>query len=157
MDTLPVAIESLPARTFAAGEMLMDEGTAESELFFLMRGAVEVRKGGEVITRIRERGAMFGEMSVLLGCPRTASVHAAADVECRVATGPAEFLRQNPEVMFYVARVLARRLDSLNRYLVDVKQQLRAQEGHVGMIDEVLDALMVRHPREVKTRMPVGE
>ena len=157
MDALPGVIESLPARTFGVGEVLMDEGTAEDDLLFLMSGTVEVRKGDVVITRIRERGAMFGEMSVLLGCPRTATVHAATEVVCRTVSRPVEFLRANPDVLFYVARVLARRLDSLNRYLVDVKQQLREQEGHVGMIDEVLDALMVRHPRDVKTRLPAGE
>ena len=96
----------------------MDEGTAESELFFLSDGSIEVRKKNEVITRIR---------------------------------------KANPDVMFYVSRVLARRLESLNKYLVDVKHQLREQEGHVGMIDSVLDALMVRHPRQVKTHQPAGE
>ena len=100
---------------------------------------------------------MFGEMSVLLGCPHTATVCASTEVECRVASQPIEFLRANPEVMFYVARILARRLESLNRYLVDVKQQLRDQEGHVGMIDEVLDALMTRHPRQIQPRQPAGE
>ena len=157
MDGLPEAIESLPSRTFATGEVLMDEGTAESGLLFLMSGTVEVRKEGVVITRVRERGAMFGEMSVFLGSPRTATVLAATDVDCHIAEHPREFLKANPEVMFYVGRVLAQRLDALNRYLVDVKQQLRDQEGHVGMIDGVLDALMVRHPRQVKVRQPAGE
>ncbi|MCC6796978.1 MAG: cyclic nucleotide-binding domain-containing protein [Candidatus Hydrogenedentes bacterium] len=157
MDMLPAAIEALPARSFEPGDILMCEGTAESELFFLTEGSIEVRKEAEVITRIRERGAMFGEMSVLLGCPHTATVVATTKVECRVASKPIEFLKANPDVMFYVSRILARRLESLNKYLVDVKHQLREQEGHVGMIDGVLDALMVRHPRQVKTRQPAGE
>ena len=157
MDALPAAVETLPARTFQKGDILLSEGTAESELFFLMSGTVEVRKEQELITRIRESGAMFGEMSVLLGCPHTATVVAATDVKCRVASSPIEFMKVNPDVMFYVSRVLARRLESLNRYLVDVKHQLREQEGHVGMIDEVLDALMVRHPRQVQPRQPAGE
>ncbi|NUM53157.1 MAG: cyclic nucleotide-binding domain-containing protein [Candidatus Hydrogenedentes bacterium] len=157
MDTLPEAIETLPTRAFSKGDILMDEGTAESELFFLTSGSVEVRKEQELITRIRERGAMFGEMSVLLGCPHTATVVASTDVECRVAADPIAFMKANPEVMFYVARILARRLESLNRYLVDVKHQLREQEGHLGMIDEVLDALMIRHPRQIQPRQTAGE
>jgi hypothetical protein len=45
-----------------------------------------------------------------------------------------------------VARLLARRLDSLNKYLVDVKAQYEGHD-HLGMVDEVLEALMHRHPR----------
>jgi CRP-like cAMP-binding protein len=157
MDALPVAVEALPTRTFEPGEVLIQEGTAASELFFLASGTIEVRKENEIITRIRERGAMFGEMSVLLGCPHTATVCASNKVECRVASQPVEFLKANPNVMFYVSRILARRLESLNRYLVDVKHQLREQEGHVGMIDEVLDALMIRHPRQIQPRQTAGE
>lgn len=157
MDTLPESIELLPSVTFASGHTLLEEGTPGSELYFLMRGTVEVSKENVSITRIRERGAMFGEMSVLLGCPHTATVRAATDIECRVAGNPAEFLVANPDVMFYVGRILARRLESLNRYLVDVKSQLRDQEGHVGMLDEVLSALMTRHPRQTPRQPEVGE
>lgn len=157
MDALPAVVDSLPSRRFATGDVIMKEGTAESELFFLMTGTVEVRKKNELLTRVRESGAMFGEMSVLLGCSHTATVTASTDVECRVADKPIAFMKANPDVMFYVSRILARRLESLNRYLVDVKQQLREEEGHVGMIDEVLDALMTRHPRQVKPRQTAGE
>ena len=157
MDNLPAAIESLPIRKFAKGEVMVSEGQSGSEMYFLISGTVEVQKGGIAITRVRERGAMFGEMSVLLNSPYTATVRASTEVECRVVTEPEAFLTANPDVMFYVSRVLARRLDSLNRYLVDVKHQLRDQEGHVGMVDEVLEALMNRHPRQIKPRYDAGE
>ena len=44
-------------------------------------------------------------------------------------------------------RLLARRLDSLNKYLVDVRHQF-AGDGHLGMVDDVLDTLMHRQPRK---------
>ena len=157
MDTLPTAIENLPAKPFAKGEVILTEGGEGSAIYFLMAGTVEVRKDNVAITRIRERGAMFGEMSVLLGCPLTATVCAMSDVECRVAWEPQAFLAENPEVMFYISRILARRLESLNRYLVDVKHQLRDEVGHVGMVDEVLEALMIRHPRALPPRHDAGE
>ncbi len=157
MDTIPDAIDSLPTRSFVEGEVLLVEGGAGSCIYFLMNGTVEVRKDNVTITRVRERGAMFGEMSVLLGCPHTASVRAWSDVECKIAERPSEFLLSNPEVMFYISRVLARRLESLNRYLVDVKQQLRNQAGHLGMIDGVLEALMNRHPRQVPPNYDGGD
>lgn len=157
MDVMPAAISELPARSFGKGDVLLSEGQEGSSIFFLESGSVEVRKNGVVITKVREKGAMFGEMSVLLGCPLTATVCASSDVTCRVATEPMAFLTAHPDVMIYIARSLARRLESLNRYLVDVKQQLRDQEGHVGMVDEVLDALMNRHPRQIRTPQTAGE
>jgi hypothetical protein len=51
-----------------------------------------------------------------------------------------------------MARILARRLDSLNRYLVNIKEQFRDRADHLGIIDEVLDALMHRHPRVIPRR-----
>jgi len=157
MEAIPASIGSLPLRSFGKSSVLLAEGGAGSEIYFLMSGTVEVRKGAEIITRVRERGAMLGEMAVLLNCPNTATVVAASDVECRVASEPMAFLAAHPDVMLYVCQVLARRLDSLNRYLVDVKHQLRDQEGHVGMVDGVLDALMNRHPRQISPRYDAGE
>jgi hypothetical protein len=40
---------------------------------------------------------------------------------------------------------VARRLDAVNKYLVDVKGQFEGHE-HLGMIDNVLETLMHRHP-----------
>ena len=42
--------------------------------------------------------------------------------------------------------MLARRLDSVNNYLVDVKKQF-AGHDHLSMVDEMLDTLMLRQPK----------
>jgi hypothetical protein len=44
----------------------------------------------------------------------------------------------------------------LNRYLVDVKSQFQGSDDHVHMLDEVLDALMTKHPRSIERR-PVDD
>jgi hypothetical protein len=36
----------------------------------------------------------------------------------------------------------AARLDGLTQYLVDVKQQFAGLDGHLGMIDQILDTLV---------------
>ena len=63
---------------------------------------------------------------------------------------PREFLIRHPEAGLYVAELLARRLDSLNKYLIDVKRQYEGHD-HIGMVDEVLETLMHR-PRSRPTR-----
>lgn len=149
MNAVPACVETLPLRAFGPGEVLVHEGGGENVLYFLASGTVEVSKGGQAITRVRERGAMFGEMSVLLQCAPTATVTAVDRVECRIAASPGEFLAAHPDVVLYICWVLARRLDSLNRYLVDVKAQFADREDHLGMVDEVLGAIMNRQPRDV--------
>lgn len=46
----------------------------------------------------------------------------------------------------------ARRLDSLNRDLVEIKHQFKDRADHLGIIDEVLDALLHKHPRNIPRR-----
>ena len=70
---VPAKIEALPLRTFAAGDIVLAQGQPRECLFFLESGTVEVSKDGVPITRIRERGAMFGEMAVFLSETRNRS------------------------------------------------------------------------------------
>lgn len=156
MRPVPEAIGLLPLRRFVAGEVLLQEGGEEPGLFFLERGTVEVWKDGQSIARVRERGAVFGEMSVLLGSAHTATVTAAGEVECRVAEAPAAYLAEHPEVVLYIGWILARRLDSLNRYLVDMRAQFEDREDHVGIANAVLGAIMNRHPRTIAPRADAG-
>jgi hypothetical protein len=59
---------------------------------------------------------------------------------------PREFLNSSPAMCLHLCETMARRLDSLNKYLVDVKQQFEGHD-HLGMVDEVLEALLHRQPR----------
>ncbi len=149
MNRVPASIDSLPLQSFKASEVLVQEGYDTKGLYFLSRGTVEVSKEGQSITRVRERGAMFGEMSVLLESRPTATVTAVDQVECRVAANPRAFLEANPDVVLYICWILARRLDSLNRYLVDVRLQYADRGDHLGMVNEVLGAIMNRQPRDI--------
>lgn len=149
MKTVPTSLDNLPLQSFAAGDVLLQEGEATDRMYFLVSGQVEVSKGGQSITRVREPGAMFGEMGMLLGSAPTATVKAVGAVECRVAENADAFLTAHPDVMRYICWVLARRLDSLNRYLVDVKAQFADRADHLGMVDEVLGAIMNRQPKTI--------
>jgi CRP-like cAMP-binding protein len=70
--------------TFKAGEAIVREGDAGDEMFVIMTGAVRVVTGppqAPVELAQLKRGAFFGEVSVLTGRPRTATVLAIEDVE----------------------------------------------------------------------------
>jgi len=135
------------SREFAAGETVIEQDVKAGELLVLLSGEVEVLRDGVRVARAKERGAVFGEMSVLLGGPATATVRATTPAVLAVIHNPQQFLIEHPQVSLYVAELLARRLDSLNKYLVDVKRQYEGHD-HLGMVDDVLDSLMNRpYPR----------
>ena len=137
----------LPHRRLARGDVLLEQGTVAGVLYLLVEGGMEVVKGDVQITTVSEPGALFGEISVLLGIPHTATVRATRDSVCYVAADPVGFLRSHPDIAFEVARILSRRLQMVSGYLVDLKHQFADQDDHLGMVDEILDSL-VHHQGE---------
>jgi CRP-like cAMP-binding protein len=131
------------SREFAAGDVVIEQGEWTGELLILVSGGVEILRDGSRVAKSAEPGVVFGEMSVLLGGPATATVRALGPAVFSVIEQPREFLVTHPQASLYVAELLARRLDALNRYLIDVKRQYEGHD-HLGMVDEVLETLMHR-------------
>lgn len=147
MNPLLDQLEDLPLREVPAGEAVLSEGDCTGLLLILVEGEVIVTKDGVEVTRCTDPGAFFGDLSALLGLPHTAEVRAASAASFRVIENPVEYLEAHPRVMLQLCRLLARRLDAVNRYLVDLKHQFRGHD-HLGMVDGMLDLLMHRQPRE---------
>lgn len=151
MDVLSMAVvHKLPPRACDSGEILIEEGGDPSGLFFLKTGAVEILKGETPVAKEYTPGAVFGEMSVLLGGEATATVRTIAPSVFLVAEDGAAFLKANPELSLHLATILALRLEAVTRYLADVKGQYASEDGHLGMVDSLLQTLMARHPRKVE-------
>ena len=147
MTPVLAALRDYPARTFAAGENVLVQGERTGLLLVLIEGAVEVIKDGVTIATAAEPGAIFGDLSALLGGPHTATVRAQRESRFHVVTDPRALLQQNSTVCLHLCELLARRLDAVNKYLVDVKQQFEGHD-HLGMVDGALDTLMHRQPRK---------
>ena len=149
-------LQPLPKISCAAGQVLIAEGRPLMGIYFLESGEVEVRKGDVLIAEIYEPGAVFGDMAYLLKTEPTATVRALTPCVFRHVVDPPGFFREHPAAALHMAEILARRLDSLNRYLVDIKNQFKDRADHLGIIDEVLDALMHKHPRKIARRESAG-
>ena len=133
-------------RNYAPGDIVMEQDSASGHLLVLIEGEVEILRDNVRVGKTAQAGAVFGEMSVLLGCAHTATVRALKPSRFAVIENPQEFLTSSADASLHVARLLARRLDALSRYLVDVKRQYEGHD-HLGMVDEVLGTLMHRQPR----------
>ncbi|RYU62407.1 cyclic nucleotide-binding domain-containing protein [Methylolobus aquaticus] len=132
----------LPERRFAAGEILLVEGGADKVLYVLIDGEIEVLKGPTQVNTQSEPGAMFGELAVLLDVPHTATVRATVPTRTYVVENAEAFLQGNPDLSFQLAKLLARKLNSITTYLVDLKNQFEDREDHLGMVNEVLESLL---------------
>jgi CRP/FNR family cyclic AMP-dependent transcriptional regulator len=67
----------------AAGRVLCDEGTPGEEFFVVAEGEASVTRGGQEIARLGA-GNFFGEMALLDGGPRVATVTAATPMSLLV-------------------------------------------------------------------------
>lgn len=130
-------------RRFAVGETVIEQGSSSGVLYVMIQGEVEVLRDEIRVAKSAQPGAVFGEMSVLLKTPHTATVRTLAASSFAIVDRPLEFLRSSALASFCLAEMLASRLDALNRYLTDVKRQYEGHD-HLGMVDQVLEALMQR-------------
>jgi len=71
----------LREQKFNAGSAIVMDGQSGQGLYVIQDGRVSVRKKGRTVARMGP-GEFFGEMAVLDGGPRTASVHADTDTVC---------------------------------------------------------------------------
>lgn len=130
---------------FAKGEVMTRQGAAAHWLYLLEDGRASVRVSDgttekEVATL--EGGAIFGEMSLLTGEPRAATVIAETEVEC-FRLDKAVFqtiIERRPEVMQPVAELLARRrveLQAAKEGLDAETAAARRKSAEVDLLDRM--------------------
>ena len=85
-EELGTLAERLRYAPFAKGSIIAKQGTVAHWLYVIIRGEAEVylemANGGRRTVRKLGRGNFFGEMGMMTGEPRVASVVASTDVEC---------------------------------------------------------------------------
>jgi CRP-like cAMP-binding protein len=113
---------------YPAGDEIIEEGAEFDEetdgIFVVVDGAVEVRTGttdgsdGRLLVKLGP-GEFFGEMALLDGRPRSASVTAMDETQCLVLHRW-DFLRElrkNPEIAIAMLSVLSGRIRATNEAL----------------------------------------
>lgn len=103
-------------KPYAAGEPIIEAGQPGDEFYILRRGEVAVLSGERELARLGP-GQFFGEMSLLTGAPRSATVRTLTPCELIVIHKPSmqEVLETYPAVVDRITSVLETRVDALNR------------------------------------------
>ncbi|MBX3280061.1 MAG: mechanosensitive ion channel family protein [Acidobacteria bacterium] len=129
--------ERMQDAPFVRGEALMRQGADGEWLYIITRGAAEVRiysgKDEYKVVATLGAGDFLGEMSLLTGAKRSATVIATDETDCLRLDKEAfhEVLKSRPEIAEYLAEVLARRQTELDaaREGLDEESRRRAFSG----------------------------
>lgn len=120
VDELALLAALTRNRTYGAGKTICMEGDPGDSMFIVMRGSARVSIGGQPVAMLAP-GQVFGEMSLLSGQARSATVVAEDAAELleidRVAFKT--LFKANPEVASAIARTVEARRETNERIIQD--------------------------------------
>jgi small-conductance mechanosensitive channel/CRP-like cAMP-binding protein len=131
---------------FVRGEAITRQGAKAHWLYLITRGDAEVRVSvdGNLSEQIAtlHRGNFFGEMGMMTGEPRSATVIALTDVECYRLDKEAlnDILKQRPEIAEDISEQLARRrveLDAAREGLNEEAMQTRMRYHQGDLLQRI--------------------
>jgi CRP-like cAMP-binding protein len=110
-DELEAIVESCERVSYREGEWVIRQGDDLSALYMIIDGEVTTVID-DVDVRILPKGSFFGEVSVLLDEPTSASIVTRSPVTCLVVPAPEveSFLLSHPRVLYRMLKAEARRL-----------------------------------------------
>lgn len=114
-------VETVGIKDYAAGEIIFRQGDAGDSFYIIKKGSVDVdvfaaKEGGEgVVVATLGPGDFFGEMSLLTGAARTATIRVNEDAEFVVIDRESfrDTLVHNPSIAESLSRILAERQAAL--------------------------------------------
>ncbi len=113
-------------RSFKAGDILIKQGEQGIGLFIIMSGKVRIEKsdagGKQVELATNGPGEILGEMAVLDGAPRTATVTAVEPTDCLILASWEfnSFLKAHPEVAIDILPIVVKRFRETNDALIGI-------------------------------------
>lgn len=134
-DELDLIRDGMEVVNLKPGEILFREGDAGEHMYVVVSGELEILMApdttNELILNIVHEGEYLGEMSLVTGAPRTASVRSRGDVVLLSIsrTQLMDLLQRHPHLASTMVNVLSRRLDNTNistfRDLTEKNRQLQ--------------------------------
>jgi CRP/FNR family transcriptional regulator, cyclic AMP receptor protein len=116
-DELEAIAQSCDEVSFREGEWIIRQGDDHSAVYVIVEGEVVVVIDDED-RRVLSKGSFFGEVSVLLEEPATASILTRTPLSCLVVPGSEvqAFLLAHPQVTYRILKAEARRLKTASEW-----------------------------------------
>lgn len=136
-DSLPegqlrMALQAASLRRYEIGETVISEGDFDNRVFFLIFGHLSVTVQNNEVGTLRRLGDVFGEMGIIDGSPRSASIVAVKPTLCVTLDDTAMGELGSPSkiftqaVMYRVfAEVMAVRLRDANSRIAELEAELQ--------------------------------
>jgi small-conductance mechanosensitive channel/CRP-like cAMP-binding protein len=142
-DERHTAVASFTQLHYAAGERIIGEGEPGDSFFVVDRGEVEVSKklaGKDRPLARLTSGQFFGEMALLTGEARSATVVAADDVDLfRLnKAGFQKIIAGNPSIAVEISGILAERRDAQSQAAGDVTARLYQDDAPADLKQHLL-------------------
>jgi small-conductance mechanosensitive channel/CRP-like cAMP-binding protein len=125
--------DAMETVTFAANESIIRQGQAGDSMFFIRRGKVRILlsgQGTEHEVAVLEAGEYFGEMALLTGETRTATVRAVEDAELYVLR------KEQFRNVLLTNRAIA---ESISRLIANRKRLLEVKTAEVSLHDSQVE------------------
>jgi CRP-like cAMP-binding protein len=132
-QSLTMSMERVSDYTFnvRTGSILCEEHGEGNEMFILNKGNLEVYIGGKKVADINQAGTVIGEMALLLGEKRTATVKTITD--CNITVIKPENLKEaaqnNPDFFLNIAVNLGKRLENNCNLIRETEELLSESKG----------------------------
>ena len=135
-------------RRFAAGEVLLREGDPSDEVVLIEAGRAEVLRAagdGSILLGTVGPGEFIGEMGVLEGRPRSATVRAASEVAAELIAREAFLLRvsRDPALAHKLLLRMSARLRHVEDLLAGLHAAARADAGEQAAGPQAIELVAV--------------
>ena len=130
--------------SFKKGEEIIEEGALGDCAYIIEQGSVEVSKltlhGEKQVLGVLEESEIFGEMGLIDGLPRSATVTALEDCVMSVCSKETfnNLADHNPESLIPIFKVLVRRLRSTLALVETLQQNNGDGNGSLAVKDTAL-------------------
>ena len=103
--------DSMKERSFGHGQEVVAEGKSGVGFFVILEGSARVSQGGEDRVLLTA-GDYFGEMALIDGDDRTASVHAEGELRCATMNSWSfrPFVKEHPDISWALLTALVKRV-----------------------------------------------
>ncbi|HET7293536.1 MAG TPA: mechanosensitive ion channel family protein [Vicinamibacteria bacterium] len=131
---------------YAQGERIIEEGAPGDSFFVIDRGEVEVGKSFSGVSRPLARlmeGQFFGEMALLTGARRAATVTASTDVDVFTIDkdGFQHVIASNPAIAVDISTILAERREALSHAEDDVTARFDREQTKSELKQHLLNRI----------------